>query len=102
MITLKELSQFSRVDIEVAEKHNLINAETISIDPSIPLLQRMTKYLEQIKNPYCFLCGETPVKIQFAPKDINNIDLGEKLKRYFLALKRESWYNYVVIIEDWR
>lgn len=88
MITSKELSKLSKIDIEAVEPYNLVNAETISIDPSEPAIQRMMKYLEQIKNPYCFLCGEIPVKIQFASKDIENADLGEKLKRYFLALKR--------------
>ena len=52
------------------------------------LLAKFERILEQIKNPYCFLCGETPVKIQFAPKDTEKADLGEKLKRYFLTLKR--------------
>ena len=88
MTTLEELSLLNKVNIETVEHCHLIDIETIYMDPSVPAPQRMLQYLEQIKNPYCFLCGETPVKIQFAPKDTEKADLGEKLKRYFLTLKR--------------
>lgn len=85
MITLKELAQLSETDIENADRGSLVNLEEISIDTSMPATQRMLKYLEQVKNPYCFLCGETPVKVCFAPE---SSDLGKKLKTYFLGLKR--------------
>ena len=43
-------------------------------------------YLELVKNPYYFMCGKTPVNVRFLS---NGIELGEKLKLYFLGLKRE-------------
>lgn len=85
MITLQELAQLSETDIEKTERGSLVNLEEISIDTSMPATQRMLNYLEQVKNPYCFLCGETPVKVCFAPE---SADLGKKLKTYFLGLKR--------------
>lgn len=85
MITLQELAQLSETDIEKTERGSLVNLEEISIDTSMPATQRMLNYLEQVKNPYCFLCGETPVKVCFAPE---SEDLGKKLKTYFLGLKR--------------
>lgn len=85
MITLKELEQLNGIDIEKVDRCTLVNVEEISIDTSIPVTQRMMKYLEQVKNPYCFLCGETPVKVCFAPE---SDDLGKKIKTYFLGLKR--------------
>lgn len=85
MITLQELAQLSETDIEKIERGSLVNLEEISIDTSMPATQRMLSYLEQVKNPYCFLCGETPVKVCFAPE---SADLGKKLKTYFLGLKR--------------
>ena len=53
--------------------------EKIRIDSSLPLEQRMKQYLERIKDPYCFLCGKTPVRICFSPE---GEDLDTKLKHY--------------------
>lgn len=85
MITLQELEQLNEIDVEKVDRCTLINVEEISIDASLPVTQRMVKYLEQVKNPYCFLCGETPVKVCFVP---GSGDLGKKIKSYFLGLKR--------------
>ena len=42
-------------------------------------------YLEKIKNPYCFRCGDAVVSIHFADKG-NSLD--SLLKNYFMGLKR--------------
>ncbi|MFR5845627.1 MAG: DUF6870 family protein [Oscillospiraceae bacterium] len=46
--------------------------------------QKMQSYLEQIVNPYCFLCGDTPVRIRFVAEDRT---LKQSLCDYFLSLK---------------
>ena len=46
---------------------------------------RMLRYLEQIKNPYFFMCGEIAVKISFSPE---GDELSEALIKYFTALKQ--------------
>ena len=40
-----------------------------------------------IDTQYCFMCGKTPVNVCFSS---NGIKLGEKLKTYFLGLKRQN------------
>lgn len=82
--SLKELEKLKEVDIEDANITSLVNIEGVSIDISAPATQRMARYLEEIKNPYCFLCGKTPVKITF---DADGIELGEKVRRFFLRSK---------------
>ncbi len=47
--------------------------------------QKWEDYLARIGNPYCFRVGETPVRISFKP---DGKALEEKLKTYFLGLKR--------------
>lgn len=83
-MTLTELKRLSETDIEKAERCNLINVEKIMIDSSVPVVKRVLDYIEQLKNPYCFLCGDTPVKACFSE---SNVDLGKKIVRYFSALK---------------
>lgn len=85
MLTLNELTQLSKMDIEKADRSELVSAEEVSIDPSLPAIQRMLAYINQVKNPYCFLCGNTPIKVCFSQE---NAELSKKIKTYFLGLKR--------------
>ena len=85
MITVLDLERLCEVEIENLELSTLINVEQVIIDQNLPVTERMMEYLEKVKNPYCFLCGETPVKICFME---NEIKLEKKLKEYFLSLKR--------------
>jgi hypothetical protein len=50
----------------------------------LPAAKKMQSYLEQIVNPYCFLCGDTPVRIRFVAEDRT---LKQSLCDYFLSLK---------------
>lgn len=84
-MTLSELTRLREADIETVEPNALAQIEDVAIDPALPAVQRMLDYLEQVKNPYCFMCGTTPVKICFSPE---GDDLGGKLKAYFRRLKR--------------
>lgn len=84
-MTVNELMHLSEVDIETVERNELAHMEEVAIDPSLPVTKRMLAYLDQVKNPYCFQCGSTPVKICFASE---GDDLSGKVKAYFLGLKR--------------
>lgn len=83
-MTLDELEYFKKN--ESLENNCLIDVQKINIDTAIPAAERMLNYLELVKNPYYFMCGKTPVNVRFLS---NGIELGEKLKLYFLGLKRE-------------
>ena len=62
----------------------LVDIETVHIDPDLPPAERLLNYLEQIKNPYCFRCGDTAVRISFAADGDN---LQNILKRHFASVK---------------
>lgn len=85
MFSCTLLDTMSRINLEEIDKSGLINIQEVKIDTSLPAPVRMLRYLEQIKNPYCFLCGETPVKICFSS---GGSELGGLLKRHFIDLKR--------------
>ncbi|MCL2311241.1 MAG: hypothetical protein FWC41_01940 [Firmicutes bacterium] len=66
MITSVELNQMSSVKISEADKSKLVDIKPVVIDLNMPIQKRFEKYIDKIKNPYCYLCGDTVVKIEFA------------------------------------
>lgn len=71
--------------VEKIDKTGLVDIRGVQIDTNLPQQQRMTDYVEQIKNPYCFLCGGTGVRIRFDP---TGDALKSKLKSYFISIKK--------------
>ena len=84
MITCRQLSEMSEMDITRVSAKTLVDIGCVSIDDSLPGAMRMESYLTQIKNPYCFLCENTPVKVGFAS---GSRQLEDKLLDYFIGLK---------------
>lgn len=85
MLTRKQLDKMSRQEIQKLDKSTLKNIDEVNIDISLPTDLRMKSYLEQIKNPYCFICEKMPVQIVFKEggKSLNDL-----LYSYFANLKK--------------
>lgn len=79
-----QLDEMSRVEIACMDRSALVDIKTIQIDTSLPITKRMVRYLAQIKNPYCFRCGQTPVRIRFSD---TGKTLDEAIKDHFIGLK---------------
>lgn len=45
---------------------SLVDIRDVKIDRSLPVEERMRSYVEQIKNPYMFKCGNTIVRVSYA------------------------------------
>ncbi len=84
MIDKLQLTQMQNVDITMVDRSTLVDLKDVHIDPSLPGEQKIQSYLKQIVNPYCFLCGDTPVRIRFVAEDKT---LKQSLCNYFLSLK---------------
>lgn len=83
-MTPEQLERMSQCPIEDIPKSSLVNIRDVKIDTSLPDHERMHQYMEQIQNPYCFLCGDTPVRIVFGNEERG---LAEALVEYFRTLK---------------
>ena len=70
--------------IKAAGKSEFVDINDIKIDPSQPVDFRLNNFLDQIKNPYYFRCGEVPVIIAYS--DSGNT-LSEKLEAHFIRQK---------------
>lgn len=85
MITSKQLKEYSKQCITTIDKNQLIDISTIEIDSTLSKPERVLSYLEQVKNPYCFMCDDTPVRICFKE---DGISIDDAVKR-FLSSKHE-------------
>lgn len=83
MLSSEELDEMSHMKIHHIDKSGLVDIASVEIDTSLSPAQRMLQYLEEVKNPYCFLCGKTSVQISFKP---DGRQLGDLLRGYLLHL----------------
>lgn len=86
MLTVKQLEEMGQLGLEKMDKTGLVDIRTIRIDTDLIPEKRMTDYLEQVKNPYCFLCGDTAVRVRFEP---TGDELKNKLKNFLISMKKE-------------
>ena len=80
----KQLEEMKTLDITKVDRQSLVDITDIQIDSTLPTAEKMQCYLERVKNPYCFLCGDTPVRIRFVSE---NKTLAQSLGNYFSSLK---------------
>ena len=66
---MENLNTFKNVDIRTVDKSALTDISSVKINPTDSPEKKMKNYIEQIKNPYCFLCNGYAVKVEFANTD---------------------------------
>lgn len=64
------VDEMKNVDIRTVNKDDLVDIRDVKIDRTLPKEERIRDYVRQIKNPYCFKCGNVGVKISFAKTDV--------------------------------
>lgn len=65
---MEELREKAKVDIRTVDANMLVDIADVKIDSSLPVNERISDYLRQIKNPYCFKSNGVIVKIGFTGK----------------------------------
>ena len=78
--TLRELAD---VDICTVPKESLVDIRDVKIDGAKERNERISDYIRQVKNPYCFQCNGIIVKMNFSQSEGT---LEEKLAGYFLSV----------------
>lgn len=73
------LQEMKTINPETVDRSTLIDIASVNIDSSLPKAEWLKEYLQQIKNPYMFLCNGVVVKIAFAD---NNSTIEDKLEQY--------------------
>ena len=77
----KQLECLKSLDIGDVKLEDLVDIRTVHIDTSKPVLERILSFMAQIKNPYLFKVGDTPVKVEF---NDDGPSLKEALEQFIL------------------
>ena len=85
MISSDALARMRQQNIKEINKDDLVDIRSVVVDTSLPPEQRMMNYLEQVKNPYLFRCGDAVVSVRFSA---GGTALDGLLKNYFSGLKK--------------
>lgn len=48
------------------EKDELVDIRTVFVSKELPKEERIAEFVRQIKNPYCFRCGDFTIRASFA------------------------------------
>lgn len=83
-MTSAPLEKWRAPGLGVIPREELVDIRSVSIKEGTSAEVCMKGYLEQIKNPYCFLCDGIPVKLTFAGEEHT---LQERLGKYFASLE---------------
>ena len=60
------VDEMKNVDIRTVDREEVVDIRDVSIDRTLPKEERVRSFIQQIKNPYCFRCGDVIVKTSFA------------------------------------
>ena len=64
------VEEMKAVDIRTVDPDTLVDIRDVHIDRSLPQEERIRSFVDQIKNPYVFKCGNVIVKTTFAETDL--------------------------------
>jgi len=78
-----DLEAMRNVDIRTVDMETLVDIRDVKIRTDLPKQERILDFIRQIKNPYCFKCGDLIIKSTFADTDAT---LEDRLKSYFRSI----------------
>lgn len=60
------IEAMKNTDIRTVDKATLVDISKVCINPKDSPEKKMSDYINQVKNPYCFLCNGYAVKLEFS------------------------------------
>lgn len=64
-LTTQELEQMRSVDIGAVAAESLPDVSGMTFDNALSRKERISRFLQTVKNPYCFCIGGVGVKINY-------------------------------------
>ena len=73
------VEEMKNIDVRTVSRDDLVDIRDVHVDRSLPKEERIRSFVQQIRNPYCFKCGNVVVKTSFADTDVT---LEERMEHY--------------------
>lgn len=67
-VAYQSVEEMKNVDPRTVDRSQLIDRESVRLDPDAGYEERLKSHIRQIRNPYCYLDGGIVVKLAFQPK----------------------------------
>ena len=83
-MTAKELDALKGVDVRIVDRAELVDIREVPVERGLPAEERIKRFIEKVKNPYCFRVGDVVVKTVFSE---NGGSFGERFERMLAGLK---------------
>lgn len=64
-LTTQDIEEMQSVDIGAIDAAELADVSSITFNTDLPREERITRFIQRVKNPYCFCIGGVGVKIEF-------------------------------------
>lgn len=62
---MESLERMKDVDITKVDRSSLCDLRKVRVKRELPVPERVADFIAQIGNPYCFMVGDTVVKLRF-------------------------------------
>lgn len=85
MISWEQLEQMKKVDIAKVDKDSLVDITDIYLDEKLGQVERVERFIAQVKNPYAFRVGNVAVKVEYTP---GGPPLSKCLESYLTAIRK--------------
>lgn len=82
-LTMNGIAAMRSVDIRTVDRSSLVDLNDVRIDESLSQHERVAEFIRQIKNPYCYKCGNIVVKERFSN---NGKSISDCLEQYIGTL----------------
>lgn len=78
-LTAEDINAMQAVELKTVDRSTLRDIRDVEVDIKLPEKERLTDYVQQIGNPYCYRYGKYTVKISFSDTDAT---LEDRIRAY--------------------
>lgn len=79
----RTVEDMKNVDIRTVDRDSLVDLNTVTIDESLPVEERLKSFVMQIRNPYVYKVGDVVVKNVYSN---DSVSLRERFEQFARSL----------------
>ena len=71
------------VDVRTVDPATLVDINAVTINTTLPFIDKAYEYIKQTGNPYCFRCGDVVIKLSYSRTATTITDCIEEIIRSY-------------------